>query len=89
MPLPPIGQIPQSHALAEADPGSLTELFSRDPEGYTGQDLDRIIDVLRDQRARFAKAEQEAQATGKRTARVAGPKVENLKAPASAQELDL
>lgn len=51
------GLIPQSDALAEALPDSLSELFSRDPFGYSDKDLDRIIDVLRVQRAKWVEAE--------------------------------
>lgn len=54
---PKEGQIPQSQALVEAQVDSLSELMSRDPEGYTKQDLDRIILVLREQRVRWQAAE--------------------------------
>lgn len=54
--------LPQSQALAEADPASLTELMSRDPEGYSRQDRDRIIASLREQRARLAASEAAAPA---------------------------
>lgn len=50
------GPIPQSTALAEATPDSLSELFSRDPEGYQRQDLDKIIAELRAQRVRWEAA---------------------------------
>ena len=52
--------LPQSNALEEVHGDSLGELFSRDPEGYSEQDLDRIIGELRAQRARW----QEAESTG-------------------------
>jgi hypothetical protein len=52
------GQIPQSRALSEANPGSLNELFNRDPETYAPQDIDAIISVLRAQRARHEAAER-------------------------------
>lgn len=51
------GTIPQSSALSEASPDSLTELLSRDPEGYTRQDLDRIISLMREQRVRWEATE--------------------------------
>jgi hypothetical protein len=51
------GTLPQSSALAEASPDSLTELLSRDPEHYQDQDLDRIIALLREQRVRWKAAE--------------------------------
>jgi len=50
--------IPQSIALSEAIPGSLSELFSRDPEGYQKKDLDQIIQYLREQRERMELAEK-------------------------------
>jgi len=51
--------LPQSQALAEASLDSLAVLMSRDPEGYSRQDRDRIISALREQRARWEKAEAE------------------------------
>ena len=50
-----MSELPKSNALAEAGTGgeSLTELLSRDPESYQTQDLDRIIEVLREQRKRW------------------------------------
>lgn len=51
-----MGQIPQSEALAEATE-SLTELLSRDPEGYSKRDRARIVEELREMRARWMKAE--------------------------------
>ena len=48
-----------STALAEASVESLTDLMSRDPEGFQTQDRSRIIQVLREQRERFAKTETE------------------------------
>lgn len=54
-----IGQIPQSTALSEADPGSLTELMSRDPEGLSAQDRSQIIRHLREDRERREKAASE------------------------------
>lgn len=63
-----MSEIPQSTALAEADPGSLSELMSRDPEGFSKQDRARIIHALREDRARREKAEAEAAATGKKRA---------------------
>lgn len=51
-------EIPQSNALREASEGdSLAEVMARDPEGYSRQDRDRIIEALRAQRARIAAAE--------------------------------
>lgn len=54
--LPPVAGIPQSTALREAQVDSLSELMSRDPEGYQDQDLDRIIEELRRHRERIVAA---------------------------------
>jgi len=51
--------IPQSPALAEALISSLSDVLSKDPEGYTRQDRDQIIATYRAQRERFAKLEKE------------------------------
>ena len=58
--------IPQSSALREAAVDSLSELFSRDPEGYQRQDRDRIIAALRADRARRDEADRKAGETGKK-----------------------
>lgn len=55
----PIGEIPQSDALAEAKADSLSELFSLDPEGMTDAQFDRVITALRLQASRWAKGEAE------------------------------
>ena len=57
--------LPQSTALAEASPDSLGELFSRDPEKCSPEDDDKIVLILREQRARYMAAE----ATGARVPR--------------------
>lgn len=58
------GIIPQSQALAEADPSSLMELMSRDPQGFNTQDRGRIVAALRVDRARREEAEKTAAASG-------------------------
>lgn len=55
----PTGEIPQSNALAEADSGSLTEYFSRDPEDLTELDFMKLIGGLRAMRPKWAAGEQE------------------------------
>lgn len=62
VPTSPAAAITQSTVLAEAQVDSLGELMSRDPEGYTRQDRDRIVSALRADRERFARAEAEAAA---------------------------
>ena len=84
--------VPQSNALAEASPDSLAELLSRDPEGYTRQDLDRVIAALRQQRERMAVASAAAQASGtagkpRGPRAVSGPQA--IAGAGSAEELDL
>lgn len=58
----PFGQIPQSSALSEASPESLSDLMSKDPEGYQQQDIKKIVAELRGMRERWAKAEAEPKA---------------------------
>ncbi len=70
------GEIPQSPALAEAQVESLTELMSRDPEGYTKQDRMRVIATQREARARWEQMEREEASSGK-------PKNERTKADAA------
>ena len=55
-PAPAPAVIPASTATAEATPDSLADLFSRDPEGFSQQDLASIVTELRAQRARWAAA---------------------------------
>lgn len=49
--------LPTSNALAEASPDSLSELMSRDPEHNSAIDEDKIVLILREQRARYNQAE--------------------------------
>lgn len=66
------GEIPASGAITEAQVESLTELMSRDPQGYTSQDRQKIIAVLREQRERFAQTEAEAASNPKKAKKDAG-----------------
>lgn len=75
-----MSEIPQSNALAEANPESLTELLSRDPEGYSLQDRLRLIEALRSQRARFIESENAPKAPRAKT---------NLSSKSSAKAEDL
>lgn len=68
------GQIPQSTALSEALPDSLSELYSRDPEGFQRQDRDAIVRSLRAQRERLRAAELAGGPT--RAKKTAGVKTE-------------
>lgn len=54
-----IGEIPQSSALSEASPESLSELMSRDPLSYSKQDIQTVVARLREQRAKWIQAEFE------------------------------
>lgn len=53
MPPQPPMQLPRSNVLAEADPNSLHELFSRTPAQCTDDTYDRIIHHMRDLRLRL------------------------------------
>ena len=78
-------QLPQSNALAEASPDSLTELFSRDPEQFSKQDRARIISAFREQRVKWQASEE---AGGTKTKRAsADPK--SLLSQHSADDLGL
>lgn len=74
------GEIPQSLALREASPSSLDELFSRDPEHYSTQDLDRIVHALREQRERWAKTEAEPKSRAVRAVKAAPRAAQKLSA---------
>jgi hypothetical protein len=75
------GSIPQSDALAEALPGSLAELMSRDPEGFSRLDRDKIVEALRAQRAKLAvePASRPAKVTSKAARRLAPGETVNIK----------
>ena len=82
----PAGLIPQSQLLAEASEDSLSELFSRDPEGFQRQDRDLIVKALRAQRARFELAEAEGKKAPRQLKAGAGA---GAKATSSSTSLDL
>lgn len=52
-----MGTIPQSEALAEASPASMSELLARDPFELTRQNRDQIVEYYRSMRAKWAEAE--------------------------------
>lgn len=79
------GVIPQSPALAEAGVDSLGELMSRDPEGYSKQDLERVVAIMREQRERIAAT---AAATPVKAPRSSGPPA-SLKSNVGLGDLDL
>jgi hypothetical protein len=56
---------PQSSALKTAQPESLQELFSRDPESYSIQDLESIIYHMRSIREKLAQSESVRQPRAK------------------------
>jgi len=51
------GLIPQSEALSEAEPQSLSELLSRDPFQHSQKDRGTIVALLREQRVKWEAAE--------------------------------
>lgn len=74
--------IPQSTALTEANPNSLAELFSRDPEGYSSQDIDQVITEMRLMRAKW-------EATEGQVKPVKAKEPAKLQSQASAEDLGL
>lgn len=72
-------QLPLSTALSEAQPESIQELLSRDPEGYQRQDPARVIQLIRENRERLASAN----VAGKR---VTHQKVKELPSPTETAE---
>lgn len=58
-----------SDVLTEAQPESLSELFSRDPLSYSNQDLDQIIKILREARLLHAQADAQARVATKKIAK--------------------
>lgn len=81
------GEIPQSAALAEATIDSLGELMSRDPEGYSKQDLERVVAAMREQRERLALSAA-AQPTKAPRAKAGGPPA-SLKSNVGVGDIDL
>jgi hypothetical protein len=75
-----IGEIPHSDALAEATIDSLSELMSKDPEGLTRRDRDKIVDYLREQRKNFAIAEAQPKAKKPKAEKVPVSNVSNVSA---------
>lgn len=65
------GTIPQSPLLASASPESLALLLSRDPEGYSDQDLDKVVEAFRADRRRWEEAEAGGKPKAKRIASTA------------------
>lgn len=76
-----VGEIPQSSALSEASPESVSELMSRDPLSYSKQDIQTIVARLREQRAKWIQADLEG------TTRKCPPK-EAVSITNALQELD-
>lgn len=81
------GVIPQSQALAEASPDSISELFSRDPEKLTEVDLGKLVLELRAQRERHKITELTAPVEGPRGRAKAISKT--LITTASSKDMDL
>lgn len=81
------GVIPQSTALAEAGE-SLSELMSRDPEGFSKRDRTKIVEALREQRQKMALAEAAGGGTKAKTG-LAAKAPRSLVSSASAEDLDL
>lgn len=63
---PKAPDLPQSAALKEASEESLSDLMSRDPEGYSTQDIKKIIEINRAARVKWEEMEKLEAATGKK-----------------------
>lgn len=50
---PPARSLPQSNALAEAEPLSTQDLFNRNPEGMADRHIDAIVMEMRTLRVRL------------------------------------
>ncbi len=83
-----MSDIPQSDALKEATIDSLTEVMSRDPEGLSRQDRDRVVEALRAQRARLASAAASGEGKKSKAPAGGGPKA-LLSSVSSAKAEDL
>lgn len=78
---------PVSDALAEASPQSLLELLSKDPFKHTEQDRAKVVAALREQRAKWEKAQGEGTKPPKA---VKSKAIDRLSAPIkSAEDLGL
>lgn len=71
------GTLPSSPILSSAGNGAsaISELLSRDPEGLQDQDLDALIELLRQQRARWQALEAQGGGGARGTSRAAGAKL--------------
>ena len=65
-----MADMPRSNALAEADPASPQELFNRDPERLSDQNIDEIILYMRDLRVRIEASGAMASRTRAKAAKV-------------------
>lgn len=82
------GQLPSSGALAEATVDSLSDLFSRDPEGYSDKEFGQVVLELRAQRVRHAAAEATALTSGGKPKAVAG-KAKSLVTTKNSEDMGL
>jgi hypothetical protein len=81
------GTIPQSDALREVNPESITEFLSRSPTSLTPDDRKKMVGILREQRARWEKAEAAGEHT--RPAKAAGKTAASLVTTKTAEDLGL
>ena len=81
------GEIPQSNALAEAKPESISEFLSRSPLSLTLDDRKKMVGILREQRARWEKAEAAGEHT--RAKKAPGAAAASLVTTKTAEDLGL
>ncbi len=81
------GEIPQSNALAEAKPESISEFLSRSPLLLDVNERKKMVAILREQRARWEKAE--AAGEHKKPRAAPGKAAVSLETTKSAEDLGL
>lgn len=79
--------MPQSNLLAEAQPDSLGDVMSMDPETWTPSHRARVIAEYRRQREAWAKAEASGATRAPSAKKIAGPKI--TETPKTAGDLGL
>lgn len=61
--------VPTSTGLAEVNPKSLAQLMAESPLTWSNSDVERIVTELRQARSKWAQADAEAKASGRKNAR--------------------
>lgn len=83
------GEIPQTQALAEASPDSISYLLSKDPFELTRKDRDQAVLALREQRKRWEAAEAAGEHSRPRKGAKVADAAKSLITSASSDDLGL